>query len=228
MTRKVSELLSGRGNVARNCGAASRHPFHLKVLLAYGHTTHGDATHLPRLAAAPARHQQRLVGLVAKDAHRHPMRHPLRAGGQVQAMGEAEELLRAHDQAELSLDRLREACHRLEDHRRRATRVDIVGVAAGAAADCRQLPVERRQLGGDAHGWVCWISARPRSYARRAAWRVGWPRRRAQARRAHVEKRASLKVPETKSYWISAGFPRELRVQFRGRRSPIRNEFGNS
>ena len=82
MTRKVSELLSGRGNVARNCGAASRHPFHLEVLLAHGHTTHGDATHLPRLAAAPARHQQRLVGLVAKDAHWHPMRHPLWAGGQ--------------------------------------------------------------------------------------------------------------------------------------------------
>jgi hypothetical protein len=117
MTRKVSELLSGRGNIARNCGTASRHPFHLVVLLTHGHTTHGDAPHLPRLAAAPARHQQRLVGLVVKDAHQRTLMcatRSLRAGGQVQVMGEAQELLRAHDQAELSLDRLREASHRLE------------------------------------------------------------------------------------------------------------------
>ena len=66
-------------------------------------------------------------------------------------MGEAEELLWAHDQADFSLDRLSEASHRLEDQPRRATRVDIVGVAAGGAADCRQFPVERRQLGGDAY-----------------------------------------------------------------------------
>ena len=89
MTGKVSELLSGRGNIARNCGAAPRHPFHLVVLLAHGHTTHGDAPHLPRLAAAPAWHQQRLVSLVAKDAHWHPeVCHPLRAGGQGRLHGE--------------------------------------------------------------------------------------------------------------------------------------------
>ena len=66
------------------------------------------------------------------------MFRPLRAGGQVHVMGEAEELLRAHDQADLSLDRVSEASDRLEDQpTRRATRVDIVGVAAGGAADCR-------------------------------------------------------------------------------------------
>jgi hypothetical protein len=35
--------------------------------------------------------------------------------------------------------------------RRRRRVVDVVGVATGDAADCRQLPVERRQLGGDAY-----------------------------------------------------------------------------
>jgi len=51
--------------MARNCGAASRYPFHLKVLLAYTQyqysTDSGDSEHRPRDAARPARHQQRRV-----------------------------------------------------------------------------------------------------------------------------------------------------------------------
>ena len=63
-------------------------------------------------------------------------------------MGEAEERLRAHDQAELSLHRLCEAAHRLEDQLPgRAARVHVVSVAASGAANHCQLPVERRQLG---------------------------------------------------------------------------------
>ena len=69
VTKLVTKLVmlqcrGGGGNMARNCGAASRYPFHLKVLLAYTqyqYSTDSDSEHRPRDAARPARHQQRRV-----------------------------------------------------------------------------------------------------------------------------------------------------------------------
>ena len=64
LVTKLVMLQCRGGNMARNCGAASRYPFHLKVLLAYTqyqYSTDSDSEHRPRDAARPARHQQRLA-----------------------------------------------------------------------------------------------------------------------------------------------------------------------
>ena len=64
LVTKLVMLQCRGGNMARNCGAASRYPFHLKVLLAYTqyqYSTDSDSEHRPRDAARPARHQQRRV-----------------------------------------------------------------------------------------------------------------------------------------------------------------------
>ena len=120
LVTKLVMLQCRGGNMARNCGAASRYPFHLKVLLAYTQYQYSTPTVIPNtgratphgphgtssdeyatrraLRAADASSRTRRVGCPPA----HTVCRSLRAGSQVHAVGEAHDrslllrTLRAH------------------------------------------------------------------------------------------------------------------------------------